>query len=245
MDGDGYLTQSEFIGVSCFLSEVFHSLFLKMMLFKLYNILFLKGCVQDRDLLSDLSKINLDSMHMFEGPENAQKSKNNCKMTCCWPKPWGINKDKRNLNWSLILRNKKCFIFYRQFFKKGKFWTKHNVDIIVSTSKIIFYCEVYDCYLEEMAGAWQLTFNQNLIFFNFKNKEDDKLELIIKYLSTSEAVKGSMPSLQALLFLSPPLFVLIASWCSTNMVYLFSTCHCILYQAVTRELIICQHNEID
>ena len=141
------------------------------------------------------------------------------------------------------MRNKKCFIFYRQFFKKGKFWQK--------IQSILCKCDtqnsrtIYDCYLEEMAGAWQLTFNQNLLFFNFKNKEDDKLELIIKYLSTSEAVKGSMPSLQALLFLSPPLFVLIASWCSTNMEYLFSTCHCILYQAVTRELIICQHNEID
>ena len=174
-----------------------------------------------------------------------KKVKTTVKWLAVGPNHEASIKIKKNLNWSLILRNKKCFIFYRQFFKKGKFWTKHNVDIIVSTSKIIFYCEVYDCYLEEMAGAWQLTFNQNLIFFNFKNKEDDKLELIIKYLSTSEAVKGSMPSLQALLFLCPPLFVLIASWCSTNMVDLFSTCHCILYQAVTRELIICQHNEID
>ena len=44
-----------------------------------------QGCVQDKELLTDLSRIRLESLHRFEGPESYERSRLHCKMVCCWP----------------------------------------------------------------------------------------------------------------------------------------------------------------
>ena len=72
LDGDGFLSESEFIGVS--LIKVIIS----------YDKMF-QGCVQDNDLMSELKNINLDRMHRFEGEAQYQETKKKCKMRCCWP----------------------------------------------------------------------------------------------------------------------------------------------------------------
>ena len=49
-------------------------------------ILLVQGCVQDKDLLADLEKISLESLHRFEGDENYESSRLDCRMVCCWPR---------------------------------------------------------------------------------------------------------------------------------------------------------------
>ena len=77
LDGDGELTESEFIGVR------------KLVNFVMIKTFLLQGCVQDRDLLTDLADISLESLHRFAGPESFESSRVECKMICCWPSKSG------------------------------------------------------------------------------------------------------------------------------------------------------------
>ena len=81
LDGDGELTQSEFIGVRISRKTIPKILKIRPNIW----MMLLQGCVQDKDLLADLEKISLESLHRFQGEEGYESSRLGCRMVCCWP----------------------------------------------------------------------------------------------------------------------------------------------------------------